>query len=57
VVDEVVEVLLVGLRRQALATDPLDVVLLVDAVVVLHLLRQQLVTIVTQQFYGFLNAG
>jgi hypothetical protein len=45
----------VGLRRQALATDPLDVVLLVDAVVVLHLLRQQLVTIVTQQFYGFLN--
>ena len=55
VVDEIVEVFFVSLRRQPLSSDPLDVVLLVDAVVVLHLLGQQLVTIVTQQFYGFLE--
>jgi hypothetical protein len=55
VIDEIIEVLLMSFRSQALSADPLDVVLLVDAVVVLHLLRQQLVTIVTQQFYGFLG--
>ena len=54
-VDEIVEVFLVGLRRQSLASDPLDVVLLVDAIVLLHLLRQHLVAIMTQQFYRFLS--
>ena len=55
VVDEVVEILFVGFRSQTLSTDPLDVVLLVDAIVLLHLLRQHLVAIMTQQFYRFLS--
>ena len=57
VVDEVVEILFVGFRSQTLSTDPLDVVLLVDAVVVLHLLGQHLVPVVAQQLDRFLAAG
>ena len=55
VVDEVVEVLFVGFRAEPLTADPFDVVLFVDAVVLFHLLRQKLITVMTQQFYGFLK--
>jgi hypothetical protein len=56
VVDKVVEILFVGLWTEAFASDPLNVVLFVDAVVLLNLLRKQLITIMTQQFYGFLKS-
>ena len=55
VVNEVIEVLLMGFGAEALASNPLNVVLFVDAVVLFHLLRQKLITVMTQQFYGFLK--
>ena len=54
-VDEIVEIFFVRFRRQSFTSDPLDVVLLVDPVVLLHLLRQQLVAVVAQQLDGFLR--